>query len=234
MLLFPQSFKIRMEYPLSVYTSTYRGEFAEKHEHLANLGRAKNWPELLEYLRDHKGLINKCRLPVDESSAKSPLTADFCTPLHYAAKGGAAKEVFEELMQLGASKSLIDCEGKTPYDIAKSNGLSEDILKLIEVPTEILEKESEIQKMESGLHKVILGRAANLVERNGQKLPQVSFLYEYGNFWYPVPGMYGGFNVSKHKDGIQAESWCRVAGGSGQRHVIDKEGNVELVEEGFV
>lgn len=218
-----------MEYPLNVYTSTYRGDFAEKHVTLADLGSTKKWKELIEYLADHKGLINKCRLPVDKSSS-----SDLCTPLHYAAKGGAPKEVFEELVKLGASKTLKDGDGKTAFDIGKSNGLSEDILKLIAVPNEILEKEAEILKMESGLHKVILGRADNLVTRNGQKMPQVAFLYEFGNFWYPVPGMYGGFNVSKHKDGIQAESWCRVAGGSGQRHVIDREGNVELVDEGFV
>ena len=201
----------------------------EKINTLADLGSSQNWTELLQYLTEHKSFINYCRLPVDDSSP-----TDLCTPLHYAAKGGAPKEVFEALVKLGASKTLKDSDRHTAFDIGKSKNLSEDILKLIEVPKEILEKDAEIKKLESGLHKVILGRADNLVTRNGQKLPQVAFLYEFGDVWYPVPGMYGGFNVSKHADGIQAESWCRVAGGSGQRHVIDRDGNVELVDEGFV
>ena len=217
------------EYPLNVYTSTYRGDMVEKLNTLADLGSSKNWEELLEFLDAHKSFINCCRLPVDSDSPP-----DLCTPLHYAAKGSAPKDVFEKLVKLGASKTLKDSDGKTVFDIGKSNGLGEDILKLIEVPKEIVEKESEILKLQSGLHKCILGRAENLIQRNGQQLPQVAYLYEFGDFWYPIPGMYGGFNVSRHADGIQAESWCRVAGGSGQRHVIDREGNVELVDEGFV
>ena len=79
---------------------------------------------------------------------------DLCTPLHYAAKGGASREVFGELVKLCASKTLKDAEGKTAYNIAKSVELREDILKLIEVPKEISDKETEIQKMENSLLQV--------------------------------------------------------------------------------
>ena len=57
---------------------------------------------------------------------------------------------------------------------------------------------------------------------------------------YPVPGMYGGFyNTCLGKDEssggswyLTCESWCRVAGGSGQRHRITAEATV-LTEDGF-
>jgi hypothetical protein len=55
--------------------------------------------------------------------------------------------------------------------------------------------------------------------------------------WFPVPGMYGGFSYRLESVGVEAklvsESWCRVVGGSGQRHEITSAGS-QLVEEGFV
>jgi hypothetical protein len=49
--------------------------------------------------------------------------------------------------------------------------------------------------------------------------------------------MYGGFSYRLASSGADAklisESWCRVVGGSGQRHEITSEGS-RLVEEGFV
>ena len=55
---------------------------------------------------------------------------------------------------------------------------------------------------------------------------------------FAVPGMYGGFyGVTVNRDesgtwGLDCESWCRVAGGSGQRHRITAD-ETTLVEEGF-
>ena len=55
--------------------------------------------------------------------------------------------------------------------------------------------------------------------------------------WTPVPGMYGGFSVSvvsmAQQVAVQAESWCRVVGGSGQRHLVTSS-KTELTAEGFV
>jgi hypothetical protein len=48
--------------------------------------------------------------------------------------------------------------------------------------------------------------------------------------------VYGGFNYRLERAGVEplllAESFCRVAGGSGQRHEITASGS-RLVEEGF-
>ena len=60
---------------------------------------------------------------------------------------------------------------------------------------------------------------------------------EEPEIWFPVPGMYGGFSITMDGEGEEAilisSSWCRVSGGSGQRHEITANGS-ELVEEGFV
>ena len=226
--IFIKHFQLQIDYPLNIYISYLGENVGEAHKKAADLGSTYQWPELLEFLKTRETLVNSCRLPVGKSSC-----VDLCTPLHYAAKGGAPKDVFEELVKLGASKTLKNSSRETAYDVGKKNGLSEEILKVIDVPQDLLEKETEIEKMESGLHKVILGRAKTAITESGQQLPQVAFLYEFGDLWYPVSGMYGGFHISTHDKGIQSVSFCRVVGGSGQRHVIDRQGKAKLVEEGF-
>jgi hypothetical protein len=55
--------------------------------------------------------------------------------------------------------------------------------------------------------------------------------------WFAVPGMYGGFSYRLETEGEESrlisESWCRVVGGSGERHEINAFGS-RLVDEGFV
>ena len=52
--------------------------------------------------------------------------------------------------------------------------------------------------------------------------------------WFPVPGMYGGFDITlRQRLSSTCKSWCRVVGGSGQAHLITHAGAV-LVDEGFV
>jgi hypothetical protein len=55
--------------------------------------------------------------------------------------------------------------------------------------------------------------------------------------WFAVPGMYGGFAYRLHMRGggpqLITESWSRVVGGSGMRHVITPT-QVILEEEGMV
>ncbi len=52
--------------------------------------------------------------------------------------------------------------------------------------------------------------------------------------WFPVPGMYGGFSYRLESAGVEAklvsESWCRVVGGSGQRHEITRESLVPDIQ----
>lgn len=217
------------QYPINVNVKTYNESIVNDFRKIAELGQKKEWTELLETIDGDPERINSCALVEKDT----PHTLN--TPLHHAALGSAPKEVFEQLLEMGSAKCLKNLAGETAYDIAAKSQLSQDILKLIEVPTEIKQKEAIIAKLEEGLHNVILGRVEDLIKKNEQALPQVAYLFEKGEFYYAVPGMYGGFSVSKNGDkGIVASSWIRVCGGSGQEHEIDNDGNTKLVKEGFV
>lgn len=217
------------QYPINVNVKTYNESIVNDFRKIAELGQNKEWTELLETIDGDPERINSCALVEKDT----PHTLN--TPLHHAALGSAPKEVFEQLLEMGSAKCLKNLAGETAYNIAAKSQLSQDILKLIEVPTEIKQKEAIIAKLEEGLHKVILGRVEDLIKKNEQALPQVAYLFEKGEFYYAVPGMYGGFSVSKNGDkGIVASSWIRVCGGSGQEHEIDNDGNTKLVNEGFV
>nr|CRL68215.1 ankyrin [Mycolicibacterium malmesburyense] len=67
------------------------------------------------------------------------------------------------------------------------------------------------------------------------RYPPVEILHEVpgGHLWFPVPGMYGGFDISLRGNLLDVKSWCRVVGGSGQAHLVTTAGSI-LVEEGFV
>ena len=119
--------------------------------------------------------------------------------------------------------------GESAYDIATTKVLNPDILELLKMPKKIKQNAIEIEKMEKGLHKVIEGRVEKLIKDNGQALPQLALLFEKGSFYYPVPGMYGGFSVSEHEKGIQADSWIRICGGSEENHLIERDGTITLL-----
>ncbi|VDH98488.1 Hypothetical predicted protein [Mytilus galloprovincialis] len=212
-------------YPINVYTTVFKDDIVQQHQQIDDLGKSGQWSELIELLESSGELVNSSRLPV-KGDNKGPT---WYTPLHYAADLGAPEHIFKDLIRLGASKSMKNAEGQTAYDIAKSKGLDKVILDQLVIPKKIKQNAAAIEKMEKGLHEVINSRVKDLIKGNGQALPQLSLLFEHGSFYYPVPGMYGGFSVSEHEDGIQADSWIRVCGGSEQNHVVNKEGKVTLL-----
>ena len=87
--------------------------------------------------------------------------------------------------------------------------------------------------------KVIRRRIDRALPHHGLRLPELEPLLEldHPEMWFPVPGMYGGFSYRLEFTGVEtkliSESYCRVAGGSGQRHEITSKGS-RLVAEGFV
>lgn len=90
--------------------------------------------------------------------------------------------------------------------------------------------------IEQRLHDLIRSRARHL--EIDFELPHLTHEMELNSqSWFPVPGMYGGFSYMFIKMGddplLQVESWCRVVGGSGQRHHITTD-STELVAVGFV
>ncbi|KMO31329.1 hypothetical protein VQ02_26255 [Methylobacterium variabile] len=197
---------------------------------LADATKSYDWAAVLTVLRDHRDLVNTTR----------PGGASFFAPLHQAAHGDAPASVCEELVQLGAWRMLETARGERPIDIAERCGhrRARDILRPTlarRVPAGIL------LVIQSHFHDVIRGRAERLVGQAGLRLPPLAPLLEMPQetepVWFAIPGMYGGFSYHLRRDGVDAtlvaESWCRVVGGSGQRHEITSAG-ARLVDEGFV
>ncbi len=204
---------------------------------LADAARDAEWTRVFEILTNyrkwwdptrHGSWVNATRL--DGSS--------WYAPLHQAAWHGAAVAVAERLIGLGAWRTLRNARGERPLDVANRRG-NRRLLHVLapeckhDVPREDL---SEIQ---AHFHAVIRVRAEHLVVEQRLRLPELEPLLELDQpeMWFAVPGMAGGFHywLRSECDEIQlvSESWCRVVGGSGQRHKITPRGS-RLVDEGFV
>lgn len=207
---------------------TVTEDASECRSELAGAAHAYNWSRVLDLLREHQELANSSR----------PGGTSWFAPLHQAAHGGAPLDVVRQLLELGAWRTLQNARGERPVDVAERSGhhnlrhTLEPVFKH-RVPLGVL------LKIQSHFHDVIRGRASDFVKEHALRLPELEPLLELETpkVWFAVPGMYGGFSYSLESFGVEAklvaESWCRIAGGSGQRHEITSEGS-RLVEEGFV
>ena len=201
---------------------------AKVRNQLTDAAKNFEWGRLTAMLREQRDLVNITR------SGGTSLFA----PLHQAAYGGAPMPVVEELLELGAWRTLQNARGERPIDVAERRGHHHllDVLEprlLRHVPIGVL------LKVQAHFHTVIQGRAPEQTRGRSLRLPELEPLLELepGIVWFAVPGMYGGFAYDLRSNGVEAmleaESWCRVVGGSGQRHEITSAGS-RLVEEGFV
>lgn len=195
---------------------------------LADAAREYNWSTVIDTLHANPVLVNTTR----------PGGASLFAPLHQAAHGGAPTMIVEELLRLGAWRTLQNANGERPIDIAERRGhghllgIMQPLLKR-HVPIGIL------LKIQHHFHEVIMGRAAEQVRDAGLRLPELEPLLEHEpqDVWFAVPGMYGGFSYDLKSDGVDAVlvavSWCRVVDGSGERHEVTSAGS-KLVAEGIV
>jgi hypothetical protein len=195
---------------------------------LADAAKAYNWPRVFELVSEHREFVNSCR----------PGGKSLFAPLHQAAHAGAPLGVLHRLIEMGAWRTLQNARGERAVDVAERKGhhhLREALEPVLKhrVPLGVL------LKLQSHFHQVIRGRVDRELPDHGLRLPELESLLELDRpqMWFPVPGMYGGFSYRLESAGVEAklvsESWCRVVGGSGQRHEITSEGS-RLVEEGFV
>jgi hypothetical protein len=99
--------------------------------------------------------------------------------------------------------------------------------------------ESTLLAIQERFHALIRHRNVHTKGISTLKLPELKSLLtaDERKAWFPVPGMYGGFSYWLEGDDAEAklvsESWCRVVGGSGQRHEITSD-ETKLLDEGFV
>lgn len=203
-------------------------ERAAARRKLADSARAHDWHGVFDALGEFPATVNCSRLG----------GVALYTPLHHAAWAGADRVVVERLIVYGASRTLRTARGERAVDIAKRKGKTH-LLAALEpvyrrrVPTRTL------ARLQAHLHEVIRGRVDDLVRKERLRLPELEPLLELEHpcVYFPVPGMYGGFQYTLQAAGenstLAVESWCRVCGGSGQRHLVTAGGST-LVEDGFI
>ena len=195
---------------------------------LADAAKAYNWPRVFELISEHREFVNSCR----------PGGKSLFAPLHQAAHAGAAVEVVHRLIELGAWRTLQNARGERPVDVAERKG-HQHLREVLEPVLKHRVPHGVLLNIQSHFHEAIRGRIDRKLPDHGLRLPELEPLLELDRpqMWFPVPGMYGGFSYRLESPGVEAklisESWCRVVGGSGQRHEITSEGS-RLFEEGFV
>lgn len=195
---------------------------------LADAAKNYQWPRMLELLSKYGDLVNTTR----------PGGSSLFTPLHQAAHGGAPVEVVQRLIDMCAFRTVQNARGERPVDVAERRG-HRHLLGVLAPEYKHHVPAGVLLKLQSHFHVVIRGRIDRELPDQGLRLPELEVLLELErpHMWFPVPGMYGGFSYWLESIGADAklvsESWCRVAGGSGQRHEITSVGS-RLVEEGFV
>ena len=162
------------------------------------------------------------------------------TPLHHAAWNGAPQSVVQELLDLGAWRTLRNSRGERPVDVALRRRHRHLIDMLTpEYPRPV--SEWSIERIGIYFHAVMLGRAAKQIRENRLRLPQLAPLLEYRECtcWCTVRGMGGGFSYwfefseEDNEPKLVSESWCRMVQGSGERHEVTANG-LMMTESGFV
>ena len=217
-----------MEWPGITLSRTLNQDLVPSRHTIADAAKRYDWARLLELLSRHGGMINVSRI-----DGKA-----WYAPLHQAAHGGAPVDVVERLIRLGAWRTLRNAAGERPVDVAARRG-HPHLLGILEPVHEHRVPQETVLAIQSHFHAVIRGRADELVREHELRLPELEPLLELDEpeMWFPVPGMYGGFKYRLDLRGgetkLISESWCRVVGGSGQRHEITAAGS-QLVDEGFV
>ena len=215
---------------------------AARHR-LADAAKAGDWPTVFRLLDQPDGMVRV-------NDWRPGGTAWF-TPLHQAAWHGAPTSVAAGLVARGALRSLTDSRGRTALDIRTQRNSAEFVSKgagaqsylalrgLLAPPPSPLSL-ARIRALDTHLAAVIEGRISGVLYegRDPQavlRYPPVAILHEVPDrrVWFPVPGMYGGFDIRLRDGYLEVNSWCRVVGGSGQRHVITEQGST-LIDEGFV
>lgn len=203
---------------------------ADGKEIVARLGdsaRDGRWATVFSILYTNDALLNLCR----------PGGTLRFAPLHQAAYQGD-KVATAELIRRGAWMGLRANNGERASETARRRGHGGLAMDLIP-PVHWSIPEESIRALEFFLHAVIRIRANDLVQASGLRLPPIEPLTAMiePTLWFPVTGMYGGFSLRLLRGGtspvLMADSWCRVASGSEERHIITTRG-VQRMDDPFV
>ncbi|KAJ6261311.1 hypothetical protein Dda_3980 [Drechslerella dactyloides] len=216
-------------------TSTYNDSYVQARNKLADLAYAGRFDQALELIEKNDS-PNSWRLRSEEEFASRPPTG--WTILHQAAMLPSSDlSHIERLISLGAYRNLRTLDThETAYDIAKRQGRSRDILSALKPVYRRKLDEQTIANLQRGLDEVIYSRVERLMNEHKFRTPPVEVLLELQgmHFWCPIPGFYGGFHIKlTDENKLETESFCRVAGGSGETHLIDPDGKWKCVASGL-
>jgi hypothetical protein len=190
-----------------------------------------DWEIALALLRKQPALVNTTR----------PGGNSLYAPLHQAACLGASADVIAELLGLGAWRTLENGQGDRAVDLAAQRG-REDLVPHLTPAIAHPVPADTLGKIQDHFHDVIRERMRRIAIRlDALRLPALMPMLEVqdgvASFWFPVPGMHGGFEYQLRADAgecvLVSRSWSRVVEGSGQEHIITPHGS-RLVQEGFV
>jgi hypothetical protein len=210
--------------------TSYSEWVLEARDQLANAARDGRWDEVLRLLGTRPAFVN---------AARPGGTSGFAV-LHQVGYQGAPAAVVDELLRLGAWRTLRNAAGERAVDVAKRTGRPTELVERLTPEQGVLVTPTALSAVERNFHAAIRSRAEKEVTEHRLRLPELEPLTEVPlgqSVWFMVPGMYGGFAYSLERGGddpaLTAESWCRVVEGSGERHLVTAAG-YELVERGFV
>jgi hypothetical protein len=171
--------------------------------------------------------------------------------LHQAAWHGVSADVAAELIRLGALRTLTDSHGRTPYKVrldrdrdastTKAALLQNKTLALRSLlrPTPSLLTPERTRALSKHLGECIDGRVRGLYPgrnpRTVLRYPPVEILEELAGHrvFFPVPGMFGGFEIVLRHGYLEVKSWNSTVAGSGQTHLITHEGVIR-VDDGYL
>ncbi|MUL67545.1 hypothetical protein BOO86_23945 [Mycobacterium sp. CBMA 234] len=200
---------------------------------LADAAKAGDWTAVFRLLDRKADLL--------EINWWRPGGTAWFTVLHQAAWHGASVDVADELIHRGALRTTVDSQGRTPYDvlISGSEGVSKGAVLLLThrtladrlAPPLTRLTPRTIGALDLYLDEVIDGRIRGKLydghdPRELLRYPSVAILHEtpHQQLWFPVPGMYGGFFITLRGNTLDVRSWCRVAEGSEQTHLVTEHG----------
>jgi len=143
----------------------------------------ENWDSVIVKASKDIGLVN-CIRPGSESHY---------TILHGAARKGAPNKIVEQLIKIGAFRSLTTNKGEFAVDLARKHGHNNLVSALTPIYNYDIEPEI-LKSIESNFHKLIIKETDDLISKYSLKLPNLRILLELQNdkVYFPIPGMMGG------------------------------------------
>src|SRR5262245_41665077 len=211
--------------------SLLHGDVIAAGHRFADAAKRGDWSTVFAMLDDPS-------IPADINWWRPGGTAWFSV-LHQAAWHVAPVDVAAGLVQRGALRSLVDSHGRTAYQVRVDKDYDVSTAKDVAVlerktlalrsfltPTPSPLTPERIRALDARLAGVVDGRIRGVLydgcdPRGVLRYPPVAILHEVPgqHVWFPVPGMYGGFDIRLQHGYLDVKSWCRVIGGSGQAHL---------------